>query len=106
VGGADPADTRRRRVAAAVFDVTAPQYAAGLALGARCLAHDTWADALAAYDAERRVPGDTIAASGVRRPLGLAEVERAPGWAVMSEGDFEAWWAAAVSGLVDPCRMK
>ncbi|MBO2448766.1 hypothetical protein J4573_16810 [Actinomadura barringtoniae] len=65
-----------------------------MALEAACRTYDTWEDALAAYDAERRTAGNALTDLG--RRLGRDRVLETPDWAALTPEEFEAWWRGAV----------
>ena len=67
-----------------------------MALEAACRTYDTWEDALAAYDAERRVAGNALTDLG--RRLGRDRVLAAPDWAALTPEEFEEWWRSAATG--------
>jgi 2-polyprenyl-6-methoxyphenol hydroxylase-like FAD-dependent oxidoreductase len=58
--------------------------------------HGTWADLLAAYDAERTAVGVSLVALG--RRIGRDQIERTPPWATMSADDVAAWIKASLAG--------
>ena len=58
--------------------------------------HDTWADLLAAYDAERTAAGVALVELG--RRIGRDQIERTPPWATMSADDVAAWIKATLAG--------
>ncbi len=58
-----------------------------LALERACQEHDSWDEALAAYDRERCSPGNELVELG--RRLGRAQVEETPDWTSMTAADFD-----------------
>ena len=84
--------------------VTRPHTASGatkalqdaLALERAWLEHDTWDEALAAYDAERCSAGNELVELG--RRIGRAQVEETPDWHSMTAADLDAWTRDTLAG--------
>nr|WP_048832633.1 FAD-dependent monooxygenase [Streptomyces varsoviensis] len=66
------------------------------ALERACQEHETWAEALAAFDAARRDAGNALTALG--KHLGRMRVEDSPDWSTLTPADFESWLHANTHG--------
>lgn len=67
-----------------------------LALERACGQHDSWDQALAAYDRERCAAGNELVELG--RRIGRAQVEETPDWAAMTPEDLDVWTRATLAG--------
>jgi hypothetical protein len=66
------------------------------ALERACQEHETWADALAAYDQARCSAGNALTRLG--RHLGRMRVEDSPDWPALMPADFDSWLHANTHG--------
>jgi 2-polyprenyl-6-methoxyphenol hydroxylase-like FAD-dependent oxidoreductase len=67
-----------------------------LALEQVCREHETWDEALAAYDRQRCTAGNELVELG--RRIGRDQVEKTPDWASMTPQDFDVWTATTLAG--------
>ncbi|MEU9044995.1 MULTISPECIES: FAD-dependent monooxygenase [unclassified Kitasatospora] len=66
------------------------------ALELACREHETWPEALAAFDTARRGAGNALTRLG--RHLGRMRVEESPDWSALTPADFESWLHANTHG--------
>jgi 2-polyprenyl-6-methoxyphenol hydroxylase-like FAD-dependent oxidoreductase len=66
------------------------------ALELACRNHDSWPDALATYDQQRRTAGNGLVELGQR--LGRSLVTQTPPWADMKPADYDEWVRATLAG--------
>ncbi|MEU3570268.1 FAD-dependent monooxygenase [Kitasatospora sp. NPDC036755] len=66
------------------------------ALELACREHESWAQALAAFDAARRGAGNDLTRLG--KHLGRMRVEESPDWSALTPADFESWLHANTHG--------